>query len=507
VSPFGYVVRLGREARPDFSAWRGAPLRQEALAGVVCAFLVIPQAITFAYLAGLPPEFGLHSAVFVVFFASLLGTTPMLGGPNTAMSILLAATLLPFAGRGSPLYIEYILLLTLLVGIIQFLFWLFRGAVLFRYFSPAAISGIKTGVGILLIASAVEGALGLAPITTPFVHEKLYVAVVSWGELANPYAVAVSGITVVAGLLIRRRDPRLSIVGAVLIGGLVGGIVEGLLGPIRTDLELLGRIPLELLPLRLPSFTHEHLLVMEQVLPSAVALAVLGLSQSLVIAQDLKSEFGGPVELHREVFAQAVSNMAAPFFSCFAGSGSFNRTMVAIESGGRTSLTGLFSTLAVIIVSWTLGPALTYVPMATIAGVVVLVGIGMIKMRDIRRFLRVPVDGTIFVLTVLAIAFLGLKVGIAVAALSSLGFFVAGASELRFVISRDGDRERIQVNGNLFFASLDGLARHLGDHPTNRSLLDLTGVPYTDSAAQAMLERVGRERAHAGGELEVVRSA
>jgi SulP family sulfate permease len=125
---------------PDFS-WRHiVDTRRELLSGVTGAVLVIPQAITFAYLVGLPPEFGLYCAIFVGFFASLLGNTPMVGGPNTAMSILLALTIMPFAGRGSPLYIDYVLLLSVMVGLIQLVIWLLRGAELFRYFSPAAIS-------------------------------------------------------------------------------------------------------------------------------------------------------------------------------------------------------------------------------------------------------------------------------------------------------------------------------------------------------------------------------
>jgi SulP family sulfate permease len=506
LSAAGWLARLGREARPDLSAWREVDRGREALAGAVCALLVIPQAITFAYLAGLPPEFGLHSAVFVVLFASLLGTTPMLGGPNTAMSILLGSAILPFAGRGSPLYIEYVLLLSLMVGLVQLLIWLLRGAELFRYFSPAAISGIKTGVGILLISSAVEGALGMSTIKTQFFHDKVRIAIASWADLANPYAVAVSGITVVAGLLMRKRWPRLYIVGAMLIGGTAGALLEGFLGPIRTELELLGRIPMELLPVRVPHVAHEHVLVMQQVLPSAFALAVLGLSQSLVIAQDLKAELGTRVSLGREVFAQGVANVLAPFFSGFAGSGSFNRTMVAVETGGRTSLTGVASAVVVVIAAATLGPVLTYLPMATIAGIVVLVGIGMIQVRDARRFLREPVDGTIFALTVLTIAFLGLEAGIAVAVLTSLGFFVAGASKVRFVVTHDEEVERIEVTGNLFFASMDALGRHLADHPGGRTRLDLTRVPYCDSAAQKLIETARRQRAAAGGELEVVRA-
>ena len=194
------LVALLREALPDISWRRAVDVRQELVAGLTGALLVIPQAITFAYLAGVPPVYGLYCAVFVGFLSSLFGNSPMVGGPNTAVSILLGVTAIQFAGSGSPLYIEFVLILSLLVGLIQLVIWLLRGAVLFRYFSPAAIAGIKTGIGVILITSALEGALGLSPLSTQLFYEKFYLAIVSWTELVNPYAATISAVTITSGL-------------------------------------------------------------------------------------------------------------------------------------------------------------------------------------------------------------------------------------------------------------------------------------------------------------------
>jgi SulP family sulfate permease len=500
----GYAKTLLNEVRPDFSWTRSVDGRRETISGVTGAVLVIPQAITFAYLVGMPPEYGLYCAVFVGFFASLLGNTPMVGGPNTAMSILLALTVMPFAGRGSPLYIDYVLLLSVVVGLIQLSIWLLRGAEFFRYFSPAAIFGIKMGVGVLIITSAVEGMLGLAPLTTQFFYEKFYIVIAAWDDIVNPYAAIVSGVTVLSGLLMRKSFPRSYIIAAVLIGGVTGAALVGFLGPVRTDIELLGRIPFQLLPLRLPTVTSEYLLVMQEVFPSAVAIAVLGLAQSLVIAQDLKSHVKSQVSLGREVFAQGASNIIGPFFSSFAGSGSFNRTSVAVSMGAMTPLSGLIAAVAVAAIAWSLGPLLTYLPMPTIAGVLALVGIGMIQVSEIRRLLRSSIDGPVFVITILTVTFLGLKVGLAIAVLMSLGFFIAGVSKVALVMVDQDGVEHIQVTGNLFYASLDALAHHLREHPGANSVLDLTRVPYCDSSALAMIDAIKRERLKHGGRLEVM---
>jgi SulP family sulfate permease len=495
-------MSLLREALPDFSWWRSVDAQREAVAGFTGALLVVPQAITFAYLAGVAPEYGLYCAVFVGFLASFFGNSPMVGGPNTAVSILLGLTVLPFAGRGSPLYTEFVLVLSLMVGLIQIGIWLLRGAAVFRYFSPAAITGIKVGVGVWLITSALEGALGLSPLEAQFFYEKFYIVLFSWQDLVNPYAATISGVTIAAGLLLKRRWPRSYIIGAVLIGSLVGGLIYGLLGPVLSQLELLGHVTLQALPLNVPRLGPQHWLFLEQTVPHAIAIAVLGLAQSLVISRDLKASVVGNLDLHKEVFAQGISSALSPFFSTFAGSGSFNRTSVAVEMGAHTPLAGMIAAGAVVLIAWVLGPLLTWLPMPVIAGVMALVGIGMIQGNEIRP-LQHRVEGAVFLITLLSVMFLGLEFGILVAVVASVGFFVVSVSRVKLSVSRDGDEERIIVTGNLFYASLDPLAKHLQSDPSARTVLDLRRVPYCDAAAQDMIKAIQAQRARHGGQLEI----
>jgi len=496
-------VSLLREALPDLSWRHRVDLRRETAAGLTGALLVIPQAITFAWVAGVAPEYGLYCAVYVGLFASLLGSSPMVGGPNTAVSILIGLTVLPFAGRGSPLYTELVLALSLMVGLIQLLIWLGRGAVLFRYFSPAAIAGIKAGVGVWLIASALESATGMGPMTVRFLYEKFYIVAAGWHDLVNPHAAAVAVTTIAAGLLLRRRWRRSYVVMAVLAGSLAGGLMLGVLGPVRSDLELLGHVTLAALPAQWPVLGPPHWLFLEHAIGPAVAIAILGLAQSLVIARDLKASVAPGLDVHKEVFAQGMANTLGPFFSSFAGSGSFNRTAVALEMGARTPLSGMIAAAAVVLIAWVLGPLLTYLPMAAVAGVMVLVGIGMIQAREIRPLLN-RIDGPVLLVTLFAVVFLGLETGILVAVAASVIFFVASASRVKLAITNECGAERIRVSGNLFYASLDPLARHLHARPDAVTALDLSRVPLRDAAALALIERVKRERACSGGKLEIV---
>lgn len=497
-----YFAALLHESSPDFS-WRSSvDVKRELIAGLTGALLVIPQAITFAYLAGMQPVHGIYCALFVGFISSLLGNSPLIGGPNTAVSILLGLTAVQFAGSGSPLYIEFVFALSLLVGLIQLAIWLLRGATLFRFFSPAAISGIKVGIGVLLITSALEGAMGLAPLATQFFYEKFYLAFASWPELFNPYAVMISVITIGSGLMLKKIWPRTYIIAAITIGSLVGIFCCKLNGPISTHIEVLGHVKMDAFPISALTLGPPHWLFLEHAFPSAVAIAVLGLAQSLVIARDLKASVSHELDLHKEVFAQGIANIAAPFFSAFAGSGSFNRTRVAVEMGSRAPLAGMIAAAAVILIAYVLGPFLTNLPMPAVAGVLALVGIGMIQseMKPIGHWVERAVLG----ITLFGVLFLGLEIGIFVAIAVSVVFFVASASKLNFSVAHHSGNERIVVSGNLFYASLDRLAKHLRNYPSANTTLDLSRVPYYDVAARAMIDKIRAERIRCGGQLTIL---
>jgi SulP family sulfate permease len=493
---------LLREMAPDFSWWRNADGRRETFVGLTAAVLVVPQAITFAYLAGVAPEYGLYCAIFVGLLSSLFGRSPMLGGPNTAVAILMGVTVLPFAGRGSPMFLEFILALSLAIGAIQLLIWLVRGGVLFRYFNPAAITGIKIGVGVLLVTASLEGCLGLSMMGNGFFFEKFYVVATSWPQTVNPWAATISGITIASGLLLKRRWPRTAIVGATLAGSLAGLLLYGWFGPERSQIELLGHVTLQTMPLHLPHLGPQHWLFLERVIPQALAIAVLGLSQSLVIARDLRASHAPDVDLHKEVFAQAIANLLGPFFCAFAGSGSFNRTSVAVGMGSRTPLAGLVAAGGVVLCAVALGPMLTWLPMPVVGGVMALVGLSMIRLDELRP-LRDRMDGPVLLSTLIAVAFLGLETGLIVAVAASILCFVVNASHVKWTVQRDGDRERIQATGNLFYASVDRLADHLRRSTAVDTVLDLRRVPYCDRSARHTIESIRRERRMRGRALKV----
>lgn len=499
------ISKLFREATPSF-AWhrRLGNWRTEVFAGFVGAILVIPQGITYAYLAGLQPEFGLYCAIFVTLFTSLLGSSSMMSGPNTAVAILIGTAVLPLAGRGSPVYIDFVFLLCMMVGLIQLLFWLLRGAKIFQYLSPAAISGISAGAGFLIIMASLDSILDLSTFQTTFFYEKLFIIVTDARDLVSPYSLAIGITTIAAGYVGRRYSPRYFLIIAVAAGYVCGLLVAFIWPQPVTELEYLGRMPLQWLPFQVPTVNIEYLMTSIKLIPYAITIAFIGLAQSLVIVRELKMETDQEIDLDKEVYAQGLANFLAPFFSSFAGSGSFNRSRANRSLGASTPLSGIVTAGFVLILITFLGPILTYMPMAAMAGTLFIVGADMIKWRDVKHYAPVRSELIIYLLTFIGIIFFGLTTGIVIAVLLSVSVFLLHISQLEMRVTEDKDDTLIKVKGALFYASVAHLTEMFQNHIGENLTVDLQYTTHIDqSAADFFIREANNLSAH-GARLKLL---
>lgn len=456
-------------------------LSTDLMASLIGSLLVIPQAITFAYLAGLPPEYGIYSAIFVTFIASLFGTTPMLGGPNTAVAILIGITVSPFAGMGSPLFIEYVLILSIMVGLLQLLFWIFRGARIFDFFSPSGVGGITTGVGFILIISSIDGILGLSRTNNLFFYEKIYYTLSSFADLVNYFSLSIALATVFSGLIFKSMKFRYYILLSIVVGSFYGSIFTYFFPPVISDVEKLGFIPIWL-SFSIPAFTTEHLIVAEQMLFDAIVIAFVGISQSLIITKDLSSRLNTTYNQNKEVFAQGISNALSGFFGAFAGSGSFNRTIININVGSRSPFSGVVSGGIIFLIVYFFSPIMAHIPMAVISGVLLLVGVAMFDTKKIRLFLHGSTDRFIFSLVFLCTIMLGLKIGIILSLILSLGVYVVNTSIISYTESRFKNITIINISGNLFYATVDQLRDILQNYKKKGDvLINIDNVGLIDS--------------------------
>ncbi len=475
-----YIKQLLSEVRPfNNCKVNTGQLKNETICALAGAILVIPQAISFAYLAGLPAEYGLYSAIFVTFIAAMFGSTSMSGGPNTASAMLIAVTVLPLAGRGSALFIEYVLLLTMMVGLVQLFIWFCRGGKYFQYFSPIAISAISTGVGCLIMMSALDGMLAINTSHIKIIYQRIYLQFSSVPELINAYSLVLACVTLVSGFLLKKQLPRTYILLAVLIGYLSGLILHQMVPQMVTQVELIGNLPYELLPFQLPNL---NVSMVFELLDSAVIIALIGLSQSMVIVKEIKIQNKQIVNDEKEVLAQAMSNVLGSFLSCFAGAGSFNRTNVALNMKAATPISAMLSSVFVILLISLLQPVLILMPIPMLSGILFLVGAGMIKFKKLRKSLATLENKILFWITLLTVLFVGLKVGIAMAIFLSIVNFLLHANQLEITDNQQGDYRAITIHGNFFYASIDQLMPYFENKKLD-VILNLDFVAYFDDFA------------------------
>lgn len=492
------IAKLIKEAIPSF-AWlnQSGKWRTEVFAGFVGAILVIPQGITYAYLAGLQPEHGLYCAIFVTLFSSLLGTSSMISGPNTAVAILIGIAVLPLAGRGSPMYIDFVFLLCMMVGLVQLLFWLSRGSRIFQYLSPAAISGISAGAGFLILLASLDSVLGLSTFNTTFFYEKLYVIFSDAPDLVNPYSLAIGITTIAGGYIGRYFSPRYFIIIAIITGYLCGLLVAFIWPQSVTELEYLGRMPLQWLPFAIPAINSDYLMSSISLIPYAIIIAFVSLAQSLVIVRELKMETDQDIDLDKEVYAQGVANFLAPFFSGFVGSGSFNRTRANQSLGSTTPLSGITSAGFVLLLITFLGPVLTYMPMAAMAGTLFILGADMIQWGDIKHYARVRSELVIYLCTFFSILFFGLTTGVLLAVFLSVSVFMGRISQLELKVVKTGSGTQLNVKGTLFFATIAQLTETFHGHLGEDLTLDLQYTTHLDqSAVDFFIREAGNMAAH-----------
>jgi len=367
--------------------WRhrvtSATLRADLIAGLLGAVLVLPQGVAFATLAGLPPQYGIYTAVVPCIVAALFGSSwHVMSGPTNANSLALFAMLSPVAFAGSPAYIALALAVTILVGMLQLAVGALRLGSLANFISPSVLLGFTCGAATLIALYALRDLFGLAVPTgtsafgvVRFLFDNL--ASINWS------AVIVGAVTLGATLTVRRVSRRLPF---MLIGLLAGfGVALALnhagWGGAR-HVDVVGPIPSAIPPFHIPDINWR---TMPDLLGIAAALTIVALGQSISIAKAVALRSGQHIDANREFIGQGLSNIAGGLFSAYISCGSLNRSMPNFEAGAQTPLASLFSALLLVVLVMVSAPLLAQIPLAAIAAMLMLVAWGLFDFGRLRR--------------------------------------------------------------------------------------------------------------------------
>jgi SulP family sulfate permease len=362
-------------------------LRADLIAGVLGALLVLPQGFAFASLAGLPPEYGLFTAIVPCIIAALFGSSwHVVSGPTNANSLALFAMLAPLAAVGSPAYIQLALAVTVLVGVMQWLIGVLRLGSIANFISPSALRGFMSGAAALIAVHSLTDLLGMS---SPDKH--------GTGALLNhlgthlgavrPAAVLVGAVTLIVVLAVRRALPRWPI---MLIGLAAGTVLAVLLnrsapGSPWGDVAMVGAIPAIWPRLHWPSVQLGSL---PELLSIAFALTIVALGQSISIAKAVAERSGQHIDANREFRGQGLSNMVGGFFSSYVSCGSLNRSLPNLEAGARTPLAAVFASLWLLLLLASTASLLALIPMPAIAALLVVVAWSLFDVPGWRRLWR-----------------------------------------------------------------------------------------------------------------------
>ena len=320
-----------------------ASVRADLVAGVLGALLVLPQGIAFATLAGLPPEYGLYTAVVPCIVAALFGSSwHVVSGPTNANSLALFATLAPLALVGSPEYIALALAVTVLVGTMQFLIGALRLGTIANFISPAALRGFMGGAAALIAVYALPDLLGLprADCASP---RRARRAPLARSVAVSPAALAVGLFTIAASLLLKRWLPR----SPYMLLGLLAATALAFVDRPRARAARSGSTSSAPIPAIWPHFTLPafDLRLLPDLIGIAFALTIVALGQSISIAKAVAARSGQHIDANREFRGQGLSNIVGGMFSSYVSCGSLNRSFPNFDAGARTPLAAVFASL------------------------------------------------------------------------------------------------------------------------------------------------------------------
>jgi SulP family sulfate permease len=363
-----------------------ATLRADLVAGMLGALLVLPQGFAFATLAGLPPEYGLYTAIVPCVVAALFGSSwHVVSGPTNANSLALFATLAPLAAVGSPAYIALALTVTVLVGTMQLLIGVLRLGSIANFISPAALRGFMSGAAALIAIYSLPELFGLAApsahrLGSLATHLVANIGSTSWAALA------VGLFTIAVSLLLKRLAPRSPFMLLALVAAsLLAFALDRWWLATAEQIKVIGPIPAIWPHFALPAV---DLRALPDLVGIAFALTIVALGQSISIAKAIAERSGQHIDSNREFRGQGLSNIVGGLFSSYVSCGSLNRSFPNLEAGARTPLAAVFASLWLLLLVAVSAPLLALIALPAIAALLLLISWSLFDWRSWQRLWR-----------------------------------------------------------------------------------------------------------------------
>lgn len=495
-------------------------LRADFMAGITGAVIVLPQGVAFATIAGLPPQYGLYTAMVTPIIAALFGSSRhLISGPTTAISIVIFASVSRHAVPGTEEFISLALTMTFLAGIYQLAFGLARMGMLVNFVSHTVVMGFTAGAAILIATSQMKHILGIqVPRGESFAHT--WVNIASSITSINMIVLAVAMITLLTAIMVKWLYPKFP---HLLIGLITGAVAAIALGGESEGIKFIGQIPAQLPPLSFPDLS---VTTIRELAPEAFAVALLGLIEAVSIARSVASKSHQRIDGNQEFIGQGLSNVVGSFFSSYAGSGSFTRSGINYQAGAKTPMAAIFAAILLMIAVLFIAPLTAYLPVTAMGGVIMLVAYGLIDFHHIELTLRKNrSESMILIVTFLSTLFLELEFAIYLGVLLSILIYLARTSKPEIIVLAPDQRSDtrkfvaiearpndecpqlkiIRIDRSIYFGSVNYIQCKLGliseGEGIKNILIDASKINYIDTAGAEMLVLENEQLRKKGGGL------
>jgi SulP family sulfate permease len=452
-------------------------VRADMLAGIVVALALIPEAIGFSIIAGVDPRVGLYASVAIAIVIAFTGGRPGMISAATAAVAVLVIPLVRDHG------VEYLFAATILMGVIQIAAGIARLDLLMQFISRSVITGFVNALAILIFMAQLPQLTG-----------------VTW----QAYAMVAGGLAVIY------LFPRVTkAVPSPLVAILLLSAIAIFTGAPVNSVSDMGALPEGLPSLAFPNvpLTWETLRI---ILPYSLAMAAVGLLESLLTAQIVDDMTDTDSDKRRECAGQGSANVVAAFFGGMGGCAMIGQSVINVTSGGRGRLSTFTAGAFLLFLLAVLGPFVGQIPMPALVAVMIMVSIGTFSWNSIPNLRRHPWPSSVVMLTtvVVVVTTHDLSMGVLAGVLLSAIFF-AGKVRRMFtverVLSEDGATATYHVAGQIFFASVDRFTRAFEVEETAPNvLIDMTRAHFWDISAVAALDKIVARLRRNGREVEMV---
>ncbi|WP_444958172.1 SulP family inorganic anion transporter [Microbulbifer sp. ZKSA002] len=497
----------------------------DSVAALLASMMLIPQALAYAALAGLPPYLGLYAGLLPLIGYALFGSSSVLSvGPVAVLALMTASALTPIASPGSPEYISGAILLALLSGVILLLMGFLGLGSLANLLSLPVVDGFVSGAALLIIAGQIAPLLGISSngdtvleiLISTFNHlpetdrEAALLGLIALASLIAarlglPFLLRKIGVGPARSKLLSRLAPMLIVVIAIVLTTIFHW---------EKELPVVGVIPAGLPNLSIPSINPG--LIYKLLLP-ALIIALLGFVESLSIAHSIAQRRGEKLNTNAELRGLGASNLLSAFSGGFAVTGSFARTAVNDESGAKTPLSGVIAAVLIALLLLYATKVFTELPICVLAATIIVAAANLINFQGMAHHWRYDrTDGLAMAGTFLGVVFFGVETGIALGVGLSFATLIWRASRphiavvgrvpgteqfrnvLRHTVKTDSEILFLRIDENLFFSNINAIEERLfveikRHRNTRHMVLILSSVNRIDSTAIERLLQVNRD--------------